>query len=308
MCIHNKFQVIKNTRTHFSFIQDSFGRKIYSEKVCIELANEFFYRSVLFIFCLILKFIKMEASYSNLHKLYDDIKSGDNKKIGDATAALECLQQKPGFCENLLDIFVVNTEDETYQIFITILIKNQIKNNWKNEKLYKDKNKFRKNLLVIMINSSGVLLFNISEIIVVIASFDFPVKWPQLVFLLTNLDKLDNAKPCQIYSILYTTSQILERCRIKKDYGSLPSSKKDFIEILLESLTTSHSLFSQDGMFEENMVNQNIKLLTNSKLRENPVFDDCLYYCFEINRKLCSSDTSANYTQLFDVYHYYLNQ
>lgn len=57
-----------------------------------------------------------------------------------------------------------------------------------------------------------------------------------------------------------------------------------------------------------NLENQNIKLLTDSKLRENPVFEDCLYHCFETNEILCSNKISSYYTQFFEAYHYYLNQ
>lgn len=233
----------------------------------------------------------MSVSVANFREIYDEYNKDDqetvNERMASVDEAIQYLENQPEFCETLLNFLAQSGDDEKYQLFIAIAIKNQVKKFWENDEFYKNKEEFKNNLLQVMINSTGTLLSLISEIITIISHFDFPDKWPALMRNLTSVLNEEQELPT-IYAVLSTSSQILKRYERSSSSDPVYRQIDDIVQYWGETLI---------NLFTEILPKQ----------QECEALEDCFNFCFQIIRSLCAIDMPkyilANIDKFFAIYH-----
>ncbi|OHS99595.1 hypothetical protein TRFO_33923 [Tritrichomonas foetus] len=236
-------------------------------------------------------FQKMANPFENFPQYYENVygqQTPDNEKILEATKILKDFEVIPGYVEYLIQL-LVSTSNLQFQMFIAVSIKNQVKVYWENEQFYANKPEIKARLITIMLNSTPPLLSSIAEIISIIASFDFPDKWPELMPALTG--SFTNASFQVIYSILFTSHHVFKR---------------------YERQTSSEPLFREISQVVDYWGPVVLKLLTETLHQQPscPELAQCFEYTLSICFSLCAQDLPPfflnNLDKFFMCYHNFL--
>ncbi|EIN12120.1 importin alpha re-exporter [Punctularia strigosozonata HHB-11173 SS5] len=118
----------------------------------------------------------------------------------DAEASLTQISLQPGFLSHLLRLVLTQTENKSVRLAGSVYLKNTVKNRWDDETdtpiSPSDKDAIRTEIIPAMITLSSAgdkaSRTQIADAVSIIASFDFPEQWPQLITqLVSSLSESD---------------------------------------------------------------------------------------------------------------------